>query len=249
MSRDFDLLQELERERASRYKVLVKPLSPFASDDKQSAPRQLEAEDDFIETLVQRIFPRNTRDIPRMVVFAGVDSGNGAGQIASVVAKTLARDSPGAVCLVEANFRSPEPIDFFSVPNERGLAEALLNDDSVRTYVRPVGDDGLWLLPAGTPIRESVDLLTSERMQAISAELRREFDFVIVEAASITGRPDAAAVGQLSDGIVVVLDAESTRRGPAVVAVENLRASNVRILGAVLNKYTYPIPKWLYNKL
>src|ERR1700761_9461237 len=58
--------------------------------------------------LVQRVFFQSTRQPPRMVVFTGVDHGDGCSQIAASAAESLASSSPkSSVCLVEANFRSP----------------------------------------------------------------------------------------------------------------------------------------------
>ena len=72
---------------------------------------------------------------------------------------------------------------------------------------------------------------------------------MIVDAPPMTRYADAIALGQLSDGIVLVLEAESTRREAALIAVENLRSSKIQILGAVLNKRTFPIPEKIYSRL
>ena len=72
---------------------------------------------------------------------------------------------------------------------------------------------------------------------------------MIVDAPPMTRYADAIALGQLSDGIVLILEAESTRQEAARMAVENLRSSKVPILGAVLNKRTFPIPEGLYKRL
>jgi Mrp family chromosome partitioning ATPase len=80
-------------------------------------------------------------------------------------------------------------------------------------------------------------------------ELREEFDIVLVDAPPLAHYADAIALGRLSDGVVLVIEAESTRRDSALAAVETLRSSEVKILGAVLNKRVYPIPEKLYSKL
>jgi Mrp family chromosome partitioning ATPase len=81
------------------------------------------------------------------------------------------------------------------------------------------------------------------------AELRAEFDFVIIDAPPLTRYADAIALGQVSDGLILVLEADSTRKKAAQMAVANLRSSNVQILGAVLNKRTFPIPENIYKRL
>jgi Mrp family chromosome partitioning ATPase len=46
-----------------------------------------------------------------------------------------------------------------------------------------------------------------------------------------------------------MLKANSSRREIARKAVQDLQAANVRVLGAVLNQRTFPIPEALYKKL
>ena len=79
--------------------------------------------------------------------------------------------------------------------------------------------------------------------------MRKEFDFVLIDAPPLTRYSDAIGLAQMTDGLVLVLEANSTRREAALQVAENLRAANIRILGAVLNKRTFPIPETLYNRL
>ena len=115
--------------------------------------------------------------------------------------------------------------------------------------MKRVCSESLWLLSSGPLAGDSPNLLTSERMKARSTELRKAFDFVIVDAPPMTRYADAIVLGQLSDGVVLVLEAEYTRREAARIAVESLRSSGIQVLGAVLNKRTFPIPEKIYNML
>jgi len=80
-------------------------------------------------------------------------------------------------------------------------------------------------------------------------ELRSEFDYVLVDVPPIIQYADATLLGQLADGIVLILEANSTRRETMRKAKESLEAASLRLLGAVLNKRTFPIPEFLYRKL
>jgi len=145
--------------------------------------------------------------------------------------------------------RSPALPAMFGTTNHHGLADALLQEGPIRSFAKPVCNDGLWLLSSGSMAADSPNLLSSERLKARVLELRKEFDFVIVDAPPLTRYADAIALGQASDGIVLVLEAESTRREAALMAVETLRSSKIRILGAVLNKRTFPIPEKIYSRI
>ncbi len=192
---------------------------------------------------------KKTQEPPRAVAFAGVDHGNGCSRICVRVAETLARNIRGSVCLVEANLRSPALPEMFGTTNHHGLTDALLQEGPIRSFAKPVRGDRLWLLSCGSLAADSSNLLNSERLKARFAELRKEFDFVLIDAPPLTPYADAIALAQLTDGFVLVLEANSTRREAALKVAENLRASRIQVLGAVLNKRTFPIPELLYSKL
>lgn len=247
MSRNFDLIQEVEIGSAFQSPSTVMPtiVVPDASP-KSGRYRQLNGEAAL--SLVQRIFLRRTQSPPRMIVFAGIDHGNGCSEIAASVAETLAVNANGDVCLVDANFRSQGPPELFG-PNHHGLTDALLQQAPIRSFVKPACDGRLWLLSSGARAWDSAHLLTSERLNARLTELRVEFKFVLVDAPPLTQYADAIGLGKISDGVVLVIEAESTRREAALAAVENLRSSSIPILGAVLNKRTFPIPEKIYSRL
>ena len=81
------------------------------------------------------------------------------------------------------------------------------------------------------------------------AELRREFSFVLIDAPPLNAYGDALVVGRLVDGVVLILEANSTRREVALRISEKLRAAKIPILAAVLNKRTFAIPSVLYKWL
>jgi succinoglycan biosynthesis transport protein ExoP len=112
--------------------------------------------------------------------------------------------------------------------------------------------ENLWLLSSGSfeaDMAESAGLLNSETMKVRVMELRNEFDYVLIDSAPMNTNAEGVLLGQLADGLVLVLEANSTRREAAVRITESLHASNVRVLGAVLNKRTFPIPESVYGLL
>jgi receptor protein-tyrosine kinase len=199
--------------------------------------------------LVQQIFLLQTREPPRVVVFAGIDHGNGCSQICASVAEILAKNASRPVCLVEANFRSPALPELFGTTNHYGLTDAILEKGPIGPFAKLVNGDNLWLLSSGSLAADSPNLLSSDRLSERVAELRQDFEFVIIDAPPLTRYSDALVLGQLSDGLVLVLEADSTRREAASVAASTLRSASIPILAAVLNKRTFPIPEAIYKRL
>jgi capsular exopolysaccharide synthesis family protein len=248
MSRNFDLMHDMERYHDVRSVKTAQPAIriPIAEDVVYQQPVPV---DDGSVRLVQQLLAPQALDAPRMVVFTAVEHGNGCTHTAVSVAETLAANGDRSVCLVEGNFRSPAMGGMFRTNNDHGFSDALSQDGAIRSFAKSVHNDRLWIMSAGRLTTESANLLSSDRLNARCKELRQEFDIVIVDAPPLGHYADAIALGRLSDGVVLVIEAESTRRESALAAVESLRSSDVTILGAVLNKRVYPIPQKLYSKL
>lgn len=92
-------------------------------------------------------------------------------------------------------------------------------------------------------------MLRPDQAQSQLADMRARFEYILVSTSPMHQSADALALGQVSDGVVLVLEANSSRRDAAQRAKASLQASNVKLLGAVLNNRTFPIPEAIYRKL
>jgi protein-tyrosine kinase len=257
MSRNYELMQQMESSREPSFSRrspstagAVNEMDNFRDRVSTATDR---SEDDVTreesQKLVQSIFLLERESMPRMVVFAGIDSGSGCSSICASAARTLANLKLGSVCLVDGNLRVPSLPDHFGVGNHFGLTDALESENGIREFAKIVGPGNLWLLSAGSMAGESTCLLNSGLAKTRFDELRREFDYVLVDAPSLKRYSDGVALGQMADGMVLILEANETRREAASKVTDTLRASQIKILGAVLNKRTYPIPESLYRFL
>ncbi|MGB8591336.1 MAG: CpsD/CapB family tyrosine-protein kinase [Candidatus Acidiferrales bacterium] len=252
MSRNFELMhQTVLAIEATAIRRERREFSTVREEASQNEARfdLLQVGREEILRLVQRIFLLQTQKAPRAVLFAGINQGTGCSEICLLVAETLRASVSGSVCLVEANFRSPSLPNKLGTTNHHGLTDALLHEGPIRSFARPMQRDNLWLLSCGLLTADSPNLLNSERIRARFEELREEFDYLVVDAPSLTQYADATALGRVTDGLVLVLEANSTRKEAALRVMENLRAAQIQVLGAVLNKRTFPIPESLYHRL
>jgi protein-tyrosine kinase len=256
MSKNYELIQQadIRLDVPALSQPTTNPLSSPADKKNENAKTMRLYLDDNVTReesfkLVQNVFLRRGEGSPRVVVFAGIDSGNGCSAICTYTAETLASQKLGTVCLVDANLRSPSLPEHFGISNHYGLTDALSTQGAIRDFATLVVPDNLWLLSCGSLASESPRFLNSANLKSRIAELRAEFDYVLIDTPPLNSYADGIAIGQLADGLVLVLEANATRREAAGKVTENLRAAQIKILGAVLNKRTYPIPRALYNRL
>jgi capsular exopolysaccharide synthesis family protein len=202
-----------------------------------------------VAKLVQRIFLTSREGgSSRAVAFCGIGHGDGASWMCAQVALAVAAQGTTSVCAVDANLGSPELHRYFGTANRSGLAEALRQVGPIRKFLQLGPRSNLWLLPAGVSADPGL-LLISECLRERVAELRAEFDFLIFDAPPVGHANDAAVLGEMLDGVVLVVRAHATRRETARKAKGTLEKGNVRLLGTVLNERTFPVPGVLYRRL
>jgi capsular exopolysaccharide synthesis family protein len=247
LSRTYEMLQRLEKEQELSPAQPAQLIPVVRPEQRNGKPLGVGEEE--VLKLVQRVFRSSATDAPRVVVFSGIGHGDGCSWISASAALTLAAQTNASICLVDANFRTPSLHRSFDVENRFGLADALAQPGPVRSFAQQISGSNLWVLTSGPlPALSSAAALSSEAMRARFAELRSEFDYVLVDTAPTNLYADAVTIGRVSDGMILVLQSNTTRREAAMKAKESMQLANVRLLGAVLNKRTYPIPQKLYDR-
>lgn len=254
MSKNFELMQDLLREVQQESPVNQEPAkvlvlgSEVARCHPQASDFDAFAQEECFK-LVQRIFLGKPESIFRTVAFAGIDRGNGCSRICLEVARILAANTPRSVCLVDANLRSPSLHGFLGIQHGRGLVNSLHEEGDIRTFAKELKPSNLWLLSVGTYGPDSPSLLNSDRLKARLQELREEFEYVLIDTPALNLYVDALTLGRIAEGVVVVVQADSTRRESALKGLQALRESQIKVLGAVLNRRTFPIPGFVYRRL
>jgi len=254
MSRNFELLDQLRRTQ----EILQTDSEPLAaaavlpSEGFIASVPALEIGEETREEigkLVQRLFLPPGREAAHHVVFTGTESGGGCSWICARVGEILASQVTSSVCIVDCSLRAPSLHEQFKVDNHYGLTDALIGDAPIRQFAQQLSRPNLWLVSSGAENNNAQELLTSGRMRSRIAELRAEFNFVLMDVAPFNVSNHAMVFGGQSDGLVLVLKANATRRDATREITQQLQAANVRMLGAVLNQRTFPIPEKIYNKL
>ena len=252
MSRNFELLSEAGRFHEIVQSGLEEPqvATTVASSRESFACKPILEMDDSVKheinKLVQTLFL--SAQATRRVVLSGTETGSGCTWMIANIADTLASQGRGSVCVVDCNFRSPGLHLQFGAANLQGLTAALQEWGPVRDYTQQLSQN-LWLLSCGSASETAQTMLGSDRMRSRLEDLRSSFDYVLIDAGSMSSGNDAILLGGLSDGVVLVLKANSSRREVARKAVQELQTANVRVLGAVLNQRTFPIPERIYKRL
>ena len=251
MSRNFDVLFRLEQDRELfRVPPVVKnlPSNSSGGSGKVSLPHPDAFAREEILRMVQYLFLATTNGNDhagaQKVVFCGVDQAKGSTLLCAQVARSLAEQVQSQVCVVDANLRARATSSLFDLLGPDGTPQSKLNDQG--TTCQRVTDN-LWLASRDSVALNGVPTL--DQMRVKIKDLGDEFGFIVINAPPIGLYSDATLLGQVANGVVLVLEAHSTRRSAARKAKLALEASNVLVLGTVLNNRTFPIPEKIYRLL
>lgn len=242
MSKNFELLQYAEEEAAAAAAVAVNDAKYVASAVPDLPAPVLEE----VAKVVHNVF--RGVDSPRVVVFSSVAHGDGCSWICTNVAAMLAARGQ-RICIVDANLRAPTLHRYLNMTNNCGLVEALTQSGPLTNFTKPVHDSNLSALLSGSVPENPQSLLISDRLGARMADLRSAFDTVLVDVAPANFYGDALHLGRLADGVILVLQSNATRREAAARAKASFDSARISVLGAVLNRRTFPIPHYVYKRL
>jgi Mrp family chromosome partitioning ATPase len=196
--------------------------------------------------VVERILGTASSDKPlQSVLFVTVGATHSVG-VCIATSLALAEQRDRTVCLVDADFRSPSLHVAFGIDGMPGFSDLLCHGGNARAYLTKVSEN-VWLLPAGASCADAVALSRGEAPSRCLTELRRAFDYVLLDTA--LSRSETFPLGSAIDGVVLVLDANATRREVAKRLVGELNAAKITVLGAVLTNRSFPIPDIVYHRL
>lgn len=160
------------------------------------------------------------------------------------LALTLA-DSKKSVILVECDLRKPTMRRYLKLERGlNGLSGVLAGNVTLDECIQDVEEYGVHVLTAGTIPPNPAELLDQERMRALIETLKERYDYVILDAPPITVVTDAAVVGRMADGALLVIRSRFAPTRTVRLALQRLQAVNIKVLGAVLTRFDTQKAGW-----
>ncbi|MGH3157528.1 MAG: hypothetical protein ACRDNF_13245, partial [Streptosporangiaceae bacterium] len=166
---------------------------------------------------------------------AGTVPGSGVSLVASNLAATLARTHSEAVLVCAALRDSIAPELFGLAEDGRGLAEVVAGRATVGEVARgPAVAPGLWVIPPGADLTLAEYNLQYDTAKAMTAQLRRDARFVIIEAQATEDGADTFALAEFADAAVLTVETLRSTREEASAAIERLHRMRTPVAGVAV---------------
>ncbi|MGM7721715.1 CpsD/CapB family tyrosine-protein kinase [Metabacillus sp. Hm71] len=139
------------------------------------------------------------------------------------------------VLMIDADLRKPTVHYTFNKENYIGLSNVLTKQETLVEAIQTTSQENLFVLTSGPVPPNPSELLGSKGMQSMLAEVKQEFDVIILDSPPVLAVTDAQVLSNLTDGVVLVVSSGKTEVDAAKKAKELLQSAKAKILGVVLN--------------
>lgn len=147
------------------------------------------------------------------------------------------------VLVIDGDLRRPRIHTLFNMANDWGLSDVLdqaqskdfLETASLEMLARPTHVSNVWVLPSGPGSASIPSLLYSTTLRTLIQRFRREFDLIFIDTPPLMLYADARLLGRLSDGLVMVVRANTRSPEELRTAYARLMADQIPVMGTILN--------------
>jgi capsular exopolysaccharide synthesis family protein len=181
-----------------------------------------------------RILEIGERMQMRAIVVTSAGVAEGKTLTALNLAWLLAQTEGVRALIIDSDLRRPCATDYLGIDAKMGLSEVLGGQLRLEDAIVRLQPSGLHLLPGGRPRDDVAELLSGPSYASLLTEVRRMFDYIIIDAPPLGVFTDANVLMSRADGGLLVVRAGKTRYSTVDKLMEQMPRE--RLLGVVLNR-------------
>ncbi|HUK52724.1 MAG TPA: polysaccharide biosynthesis tyrosine autokinase [Candidatus Binatia bacterium] len=219
-----------------RRKPLPRPAAASAATSELATVAQPQSVvSEAYRALRTSILLSTSRHAPQLILISSGQPREGKTTTALNLAITLAQRGDRVV-LIDTDLRRPRIHRSFQMGNDRGLSTFLTSKANAEDLARPVRQvPNLFVITSGPTPPNPAELLSSEPLEVLFAELRRHFDFIVLDSPPTITVADSLILAAHADGVMLVVHGGVTTRETLRHTTKLMSSVNARLLGVVLN--------------
>lgn len=169
----------------------------------------------------------------KIIVVTSSEPGEGKSTTAGNLALSMAQDNK-KVILIDSDLRKPSIHKKFKISNLVGLSDVMVGKVEITKAIHRYNNNLVVLTSGKIPPNPS-EMLSSKAMTNLLESLKETFDYIILDTPPVQAVTDSQILSTKSDGTILVVRAERTKKESVQNAVNLLKKVNANIIGTVLN--------------
>jgi len=171
---------------------------------------------------------------PLLVTITSPGPGDGKSFLSANLALAFAEGGQRTL-LIDGDARRGQQHRRFKTNRQPGLVDLLMGQATIEQIVQTTAYPRLSLVGCGTRTQRAPEVLGSPAMGDLIAQLRPEYDVIIIDSPPLTAGVDPFVLGTVTGALMVVLRTGHSNREIAGAKLEVLDRLPIRMIGAVLN--------------
>jgi capsular exopolysaccharide synthesis family protein len=185
----------------------------------------------------------------KSLLICSANQGEGASTVALGIAMAATGVWNQPVLLIDGNFSHPQVCEAFGLSDIHGLGDLLAGGQDVKNLVRDTTIPNLQVMGAGVAPLNHLSRLESPAFNHLLDSLIGAYPLIIIDGPSINGFPESVLYAAQVDRVLMVIKSGVTRVQVVSAALARLAAGGCDQVDLVLNRRTFPIPPWIYQRL
>ncbi|MED4463031.1 CpsD/CapB family tyrosine-protein kinase [Metabacillus fastidiosus] len=198
--------------------------------------RKIKLTDDYVSTEQIRMIRTNIEntlsDYPTLLMVTSPNIEEQKSLISAKLAISFAEQKK-RVLLVDANLRRPSLHRWFDIENKTGLANVIVHNEEVQLHARETFIPGLFLLPAGSPFVNPLEVWQSSKIKHAMSQWGWVYDVIIIEAPAFLSASHSQILADECNGVILVLRENDTKKEDTLLTKQFLERAEKRILGVI----------------
>ena len=175
---------------------------------------------------------QQTRPLKQLLVTSAMAE-EGKSTVAANLACILARRQLQKTLLLEGDLRRPSLADRLGLGKIPGLSELLQGEPAASMNIYQLEGSGFWILPAGSPPRNPLELIQSGNLSLLMDQLAGWFDWIVIDSPPVLPLADTSVWMRMADAVLLVTRPGKTAKRQLQRALEAVEQS--KLLGALVN--------------
>ena len=200
-----------------------------------------EAQASLYHTLLYTVLqkPREKHQGGVVIALSSSNPGEGVTYVARALVHELAHCELTSVAGINVNF-----LKKLHEPTVEAIRNSVMRQTRRTAEANSTGDERK--VPSAVAQRSGLWEANWQYRRDCIELLRSEFDYTIIDCPSLKESGDVLSISPFVDGIILILEANRTRRSQPHQAEQRIAAAGGTLLGYVLNKRVYEVPRWLF---
>jgi Mrp family chromosome partitioning ATPase len=185
----------------------------------------------------------------RVIQFIGSRAGEGTSTLIREFALTVTQHSSKPVLLIEADSNQPSQAQAFAMEAKPPLDYVLRDGKPLDGVIAQIEQSNLFLASLSSNFFRSLTDRSFFHSTDMWKAARNRFSLILIDSSPVNASADGLAICEFVNGVILVIAAEKTRSAVAQNVKREILRREGNLLGIVMTKRKFHIPKSIHKHL